>query len=127
VTVSKNLTVPVNPGGGPGTVPVIVVTSSSATCTPAATPGGTTVCETVVRLLDLDLSGSSSPVGNNPLTFFTSSRNTSAVVLTPTSPKLSVQLSELFGDYLFDVVVTDSKGNKGTATIDIRYVKSSGK
>ena len=127
VTVSKNLTVPVNPGGGGGPVPVIVVTSASATCLPAVSPGGVTVCETVVRLLDLDLSGSSSPVGNTPLTFFTTSRNTSAVVLNPTSPKLSVQLSELFGDYLFDVVVTDSKGNKGTATIDVRYVKSTGK
>jgi hypothetical protein len=123
--VSKTLTVPVSTsGGGGGTPPVIVITSPGATCTPAAVVGGTTVCETINRLLDIDLSGSSSPLGNNPLTFFTSSRNISAVVLNPTSAKFSVQLSELFGDYFFDVLVTDSKGNKGTATIDIRFVKT---
>ena len=94
-------------------------------CTAPATALGTTVCETVVRLLDIDLSATTSP--NQPLSFLTTSRSQAAVVLNPTSPRFSVQLSELFGDYFFDVVVTDSKGNKSTATIDVRYVKSTGK
>jgi hypothetical protein len=121
--VSKSLTVPVTPGGGGGGGgPVIVI--NAAGCTAPATPGGVTVCETVVRLLDIDLSSSTSP--NLPLSFLTTSRNQAAVVLNPTSAHFSVQLSELFGDYFFDVLVTDSKGNKSTATIDVRYVKTSG-
>jgi hypothetical protein len=119
---SQSLTVPVTPAVG--TPPVIIVTSSAANCVTTAVVGGTTTCQTVVRLLDLNLSGSSSPAGNNPLTFFTTSRNIAAVVLNPTSPTPSVQLSESFGDYFFDVVITDSKGNKATATIDVQYVRT---
>jgi hypothetical protein len=119
---SQSLNVPVTPAGG-GPVPVIIISSSAANCVTTAVVGGTTTCQTVVRLLDLNLAGSSSPAGNNPLTFFTTSRNTSSVVLNPTSPTPSVQLSEGFGDYFFDVIVTDSKGNKAIATIDVQYVK----
>ena len=119
---SQSLNVPVTPSGG-GTIPVIIIASRAASCQTTAVVGGTTICQTVVRLLDLDLSSSSSPSGNNPLTFFTTSRSTSAVVLNPTSPTPSVQLSEGFGDYFFDVVVTDSKGNKALATIDVQYVR----
>ena len=93
-------------------------------CVAPAIPSGTTTCETVVRLLDIDLSATSSP--NQPLSFLTTSRSQAAVVLNPTSPHFSVQLSELFGDYFFDILVTDSKGNKSTATVDVRYVRTSG-
>jgi hypothetical protein len=120
---SQSLNVPVTPAGG-GPLPVIIVASRAASCQTTAVVGGTTTCQTVVRLLDLDLSGSSSPSGNNPLTFFTTSRSTAAVVLNPTSAMPSVQLSEGFGDYFFDVVVTDSKGNKALATIDVQYVRT---
>jgi len=120
--VSKSLTVPVTTGGGGGGGgPVIVI--NAAGCKAPAVPGGVTVCETVVRLLDIDLSGSTSD--NPPLSFLTTSRSQTAVVLNPTSPRLTVQLSELFGDYFFDIVVTDSKGNKSTATVDVRYVRTS--
>ncbi len=122
--VTKSLTVPVLNPGVVGGGPTVVVSSLTATCTSSITPGGVIVCETVVRLIDLDLSGSSSPQGNTPLTFLTTSRNTQAVVLGPTSVKPSVQLSETFGDYLFDVTVTDSKGNVTVATIDVRYVRT---
>jgi hypothetical protein len=119
--VSQTLNLTVTGGGTP---PVIIVISKAANCIPTSVVGGTTVCQTVVRLLDLDLSGSSSPSGNTPLTFFTSSRNTAAVVLNPTSPTPSVQLSSGFGDYFFDVVVTDSKGNKALGAIDVQYVRT---
>ncbi|HYL77684.1 MAG TPA: OmpA family protein [Bryobacteraceae bacterium] len=122
--VSKNLTVPVgNGGGGGGGGPTIVITSSSASCL-ATVAGGTVVCETVVRLLDLNLTASSSAAGNTPLTFSTTSRNISSVVLNPNSANPSVQLSELFGDYFFDVTVTDSKGNKSTVAVDVRYIRT---
>jgi hypothetical protein len=99
--------------------PVVIIVSTNGTCTPTATQ---TICETVVRQVQLDLSGSTSPAGNNPLSFFTNSRNTAAAVLNPTSAKPIVELSELFGDYFFDVTVTDSKGNKTTVTLDVRLV-----
>ena len=123
---SKNLTVPVgSPGGGgnPGG-PIVVVVSGSAVCNPGLGSNTTTTCQTVVRLLDLNYTGSSSPLGNTPLTFNTTSRSVQAVVLNPNSATPSVQLSELFGDYLFDVTVTDSKGNKTTAVVDVQYVKT---
>ena len=119
---SQSLTVPVNAGGG--TPPTIVINSAAANCVTTAIAGGTTTCQTVVRLLDLNMSGSTSPAGNNPLSFFTTSRSSAAVVLNPTSPTPSVQLSVGFGDYFFDVTVTDSKGNKAMATIDVQYVKT---
>jgi hypothetical protein len=122
---SKNLTVPVGtPGGGGGGGPIIVVTASGATCS-ATVNGGTVVCDTLIRLLDLNLSASSSAAGNTPLTFLTTSRNVASVVLNPTSARPSLELSELFGDYLFDVTVTDSKGNKSSVTVDVRYLRTS--
>ena len=119
---SANLTVPV----GSSTVttsggPVIVVDSSNATC--GATAGTTTVCQTIYRIVTLDLTGTTSP--NTPVSFSVSSRQTTAVVLNPTSSTVQVQLSELFGDYFFDVTATDSKGLTSTATVDLQYVRTS--
>ena len=34
----------------------------------------------------------------------------------------TVQVAELFGDYFFDVTVTDSKGNKTTLPVDVQLV-----
>ncbi len=119
-SVAKNLTVPVNPTGGGGTPPVIVI--NGANC---MVNGTVTVCQTVVRQLTLDLSASSSPTGNNPLTFMTSSNNISAAVLNPTSSHPIVQLGELFGDYFFTITVTDSKGNIATVTLDVQLARTS--
>ena len=118
---TATLLVPVTqPPPPPPPPPVVVIVSSNGTCT--ANSPTSVICETVVREVTLDLSGSTSPAGNNPLSFFTTSRQTSAVVLNPTSSKPLVELSELFGDYFFDVAVTDSKGNKSTVTVDVRLV-----
>lgn len=120
---SANLTVPVTTGGGSGGGgPVVTVTSGAASCMSGVVVGGTTACQTVVRLVDLNLSGSTSPSGNTPLTYFTVSRNNQALVLNPNAAQPSLQLGILKGDYLFDVTVTDSKGNKTTITIDVIYV-----
>ncbi len=118
--VAKNLTVPVNPQSGGGTPPVIVI--NGANC---IVSGTLTVCDTLVRQLTLDLSGSSSPIGNNPLSFSTTSTGQSAAVLQSTSSHPIVQLAGLFGDYFFTVTVTDSKGNVSTATVDIRLQRTS--
>lgn len=118
--VAKNLTVPVNPTGGGGTPPTIVVHGPACTVS-----GSLTVCQTTIRQLTLDLSGSSSPSGNTPLSFLTVSDGLSAAILNSTSSHPSVQLAELFGDYFFTVTVTDSKGNSATATVDIQLVNTS--
>jgi hypothetical protein len=77
--------------------------------------------QTIYRDIVIDASQSFSPVGNNPLTFLWSSRNNQAAILNPTSPTPRVQLGIIGGDYLFDVTVTDSKGNQSTATVTIRF------
>ncbi|MGI8741407.1 MAG: PKD domain-containing protein [Bryobacteraceae bacterium] len=119
---SANLTVPVTTGPvttTPG--PTVSIISSGGACT-QGTATLATVCETVVRTITLDLSGSVSAAGNNPLTFMITSRNTAAAILNSTSSMPIVQLSELFGDYFFDVTVTDSKGNKTTVPVDVRLI-----
>ncbi len=75
-----------------------------------------------MRQVQLDLSQSTSPSGNAPLTFLTTARNINSAVLSPTSAQPVVQLGELFGNYLFDVVVTDAKGNQSAAVVDIQLV-----
>jgi hypothetical protein len=118
--VSKNLTVPVGPASGGGTPPVVVVHGPGCTVS-----GALTICQTANRQVSLDLSGSSSPTGNNPLTFLTVSNNLSAAVLNATSSHPSVQLAELAGDYFFTVTVTDSMGNSTTVTVDLRLTNTS--
>ena len=93
-----------------GTPPVIVFASGP-------------VIETNVRQVQLDASGSTSPAGNLPLTYSWVSRNGQAAVLTPTSATPIVQLSQLIGDYYFDLTVTDSKGLVSTGTLIVRLVK----
>jgi len=118
--VAKNLTVPVGPASGGGTPPTVVVSG------PGCTVSGTlTVCQTAIRQVTLNLSGSSSPTGNNPLTFLTASNNLSSAVLGSATSHPSVQLAELAGDYFFTVTVTDSKGNSTTVTVDLRLTTTS--
>ncbi len=118
---SSNLTVPVGTtGAGPSGGPTIVIRSPVATCTGGVS--STTVCQTVVRSVTLDLTGSTSPSGNTPLTYQVTSNQSTAVVLNPTSSMPVVQLSELFGDYIFTVTATDAKGISSTATVDIQLV-----
>ena len=123
---TATVTVTVTPAPPPPPPPVIVVGGlNGVTCSATAVPAGgnaTFICETVVRQVQLDLSQSTSPSGNAPLAFITTSLSTSSAVLNPTSPQPTVQLGEQFGDYFFNVAVTDAKGNQSTATVDIRLV-----
>ena len=119
---SQSLTVQVaSPGGGTG--PVIVV--GGPNCTGTVVGGsviGNASCQTLSRQFNLNLSSSTSTIGNTPLTFLTKSRNTQAAVINPTSITPTLQVGPLKGDYLFDVTATDSKGNQTTITIDVSYV-----
>jgi hypothetical protein len=120
---SAILTVQVASGTGGGTGPVIIV--GGANCTGTVVGGsivGNASCQTLVRQFNLDLSSSTSTIGNTPLTFLTTSRNTQAAVINPTSITPTLQVGPLKGDYLFDVTATDSKGNQTTIAIDVLYV-----
>ncbi|HLJ44771.1 MAG TPA: OmpA family protein [Bryobacteraceae bacterium] len=109
--------------------PVIIVTGlNGLQCAAPTVPAGggpsLIICETVVRVVQLDLSQSSSPSGATPLSYLTTSRNIQAAVLNPTSVQPTVELSALFGDYFFDITVTDSKGNLAQGVVDIRYIRT---
>lgn len=111
-TDTATVTVKVTPTTPPPGQPPIVVIQ------------GGPVIQTVVRDLGLNASQSSSPAGNTPLTYLWTSRNTTAAISNPTSPTPIVHLGQLEGDYFFDLTVTDSKGNKSTATVDVQLVVS---
>ena len=118
---SANAVVTVIPRNGPAPVinaPCIVRPSFD---TPNS---GTTVCETVVRSIDIGYAIGGNTQPTLPLGFNTTSRNISSVVLSPSSQQLTVQVSELFGDYFFDYTVTDATGKTTTGVVDVRYVIS---
>lgn len=119
---TASVTVQVTPATTTPPPTIIVGGLSGLTCSAPTAPGNvhaTYVCQTVVRQVQINLSQSTSPAGNTPLTYLTASQNSAAAVLGATSAEPIVQLGEQFGDYFFTVVVTDSKGNQATATVDI--------
>jgi OmpA family/PKD domain len=106
-TVEVKVTQPGPPTGG--TPPTIVFA------------GGNSVTVTD-RHIRLDASGTFSPAGNTPLTFFWTVQNTNpAAILNPTSPTPDVQLAGPSGDYIFILTVTDSKGNSSTGTLTVHF------
>jgi hypothetical protein len=116
--VAQNLTVPVNPKSG-GTPPTVVIHG------PGCTVSGTlTICQSLNRQVMLDLSGSSSPSGNTPLSYLTVSDGLSAAVINPTSAQPIVQLAQTVGDYFFTITVTDSQGNTATAIVDVQLQRT---
>jgi hypothetical protein len=106
-TVSATVTVAGTTGGGTG--PIIVFN-----------PGN--FIYTTNRDLALDASGSSSPAGNTPLQFYWTSRGDKAVIYQKTSPTPRIYLPGSTGNYVFDLTVTDSKGNSATQTLTVRLI-----
>ena len=121
---SQNVTVPVGSSGNGGSPPVVVISSGNANCSGTVVGGSTTsaTCETAVRQFDLNLSASTSPIGNSPLTFLTTSGNVQATVLNPTSSVPTIQVPPEMGSYVFNVLVTDSKGNQTSVAINVLYL-----
>ena len=100
----------------------------TATVTVAGATGGPTIVfpsdfiYTTVRDVKLDASGSFSPAGNNPLTFYWTVRGDKATIANRTSSTPSVFLNGNAGNFIFDVTVTDSKGNSSTKTLTVRLI-----
>jgi hypothetical protein len=77
---------------------------------------------TSTRDVRLDASGSSSPSGNTPLQFYWTVRENKAVIYQRTSSTPQVYLPGTPGNYIFDLTVTDSKGNSTTKTLTVRLI-----
>ncbi len=110
-TDTQTVTVKVTQPGPPNTgqAPVIVFA------------GGNSLT-TTYRQLRLDASGTYSPSGNTPLSFYWTVQNTNpAAILNPTSPTPDVQLGGPSGDYIFNLTVTDSKGNTSTGSLTVHF------
>lgn len=76
---------------------------------------------TLSRNVDLDVSQSMSGTGQ-PLTYMVRSISGAASVLRANTDKPAVQLSGGYGDYIFELTVTDSNGMTATDRTTIRYV-----
>jgi hypothetical protein len=106
-----SVTVVVPPGSAPSGTPPVVVFATGSTIT------------TTVRTLTLDASGSTSPSGNTPLTFFWSvaaGNGASIVGATSATPTVTVGVPD--GEYDFQVVVTDSKGLTSSGVVHVMLV-----
>jgi hypothetical protein len=89
---------------------------------PTVIIAGGPVFETVVRNVTLDASQSFSPAGFQPLKYLWTAREGRSAIANATSATPMVYLGNLYGDYFFDVTVTDARGNVATASVDVRLV-----
>ncbi|MBS1872635.1 MAG: OmpA family protein [Acidobacteria bacterium] len=109
-TLIVKVTQPSNPDPPPSGPPPTVVIK------------GGPVMETLVRTVSLDASSSFSSAGYGPLKYYWTSRESRAAIANGNTATPIVYLGNLYGDYFFDVTVTDARGNVSTGTIDVRLV-----
>jgi hypothetical protein len=76
---------------------------------------------TALLEIELDASGSADPE-NGPLTYAWRTIGKSAAIINGNTARPRVQFGEGFGDYMFEVTVTDNRGAFATATVTVRYV-----
>jgi OmpA family protein/K319-like protein len=76
---------------------------------------------TIYRFIYPDASGSYSPLGNAPLTYNWTVQNNAAVIINANSPTPIIEFGLIGGTYLFNLTVTDSKGNSTTQVISILF------
>jgi hypothetical protein len=109
VTASKSITVTVGSTPPPTTQPPTIVIAGGSTQT------------TTVRSIQLSASGSSSPSGNNPLTYQWVALYGSAEIVTPNTATTTIVLGATPGPYYFNLTVTDSKGMSTTQEVTVTY------
>ncbi len=88
---------------------------------PTANAG--TTFDTISREVTLDGSQSKDPDGL-ALTYRWRNVDRTAAILDPTSPKTRVQLGELFGPYIFELTVTNSKGISSSSRVTVNFVST---
>ncbi len=109
VTASKSVTVTVGSSAPPTAAPPTIVISGGSSQT------------TTVRSIQLSASGSSSPAGNNPLTYQWVALYGSAEIVNPNSATTTIVLGPTAGPYYFNLTVTDSKGMSTTQEVTVTY------
>ncbi|HTB10449.1 MAG TPA: OmpA family protein [Bryobacteraceae bacterium] len=109
VTASKSVTVTVGSTTPPAAQPPTIVISGGSSQT------------TTVRSFQLSASGSSSPAGNNPLTYQWVALYGSAEIVNPSSATTTIVLGPTPGPYYFNLTVTDSKGMSTTQEVTVTY------
>ena len=108
-------------GTGTGSTGTGTGTGTGTTTPPANRPpvaNAGTNFQTVVSQVTLNASASTDPDGDT-LIYSWRSVSRSASISAATSPTPIVQLGEGFGDYIFEVTVTDSKGASSTAQVTV--------
>ncbi len=106
-TASQTLTVTVTgTSTGSNAPPVIVIA------------GGTSITA-YTRTVTLDASASTSPGGNTPLRFLWTSVNGNATIVNATSAVTTAFLGDIYGQYVFNLTVTDSKGNSSSTIVTV--------
>ena len=118
-TVTTTYTLTATNAAGSQTSTATVTVGSGA---PVIVFASGNIIYTTIHDVQLDASGSSSPAGNNPLQFYWTVRDDKARIYQPTSPTPHVYLSGDAGNYIFDLTVTDSKGNSTTRTLTVRLI-----
>lgn len=89
---------------------------------PTVVIAGAPVLQTLVRTLVLNATQSFSPAGYGPLKYQWTSRGNRASISDANSPMPTIYLGNLYGDYFFDLTVTDARGNTATSSIDVQLV-----
>ncbi len=125
-TTTYTLTATNAAGSVTGQATVTVSAAPPSSQGPVVVIAGGNSITTVFRQLTINASGSYSPQGNNPLTYLWTSVNGTASIVNANSPTPSVILGNIAGGldqnggvYLFNVKVTDSKGNSTTAIVTV--------
>ena len=98
-----------------------VTLSTVTVIRPVADPGPNV--ETIYRSLTISGVNSSDPDGL-PLTYRWRPLEKTAVVLDPNSATTRVQLGEQFGQYAFELTVTNSKGISASKTLIVNFVST---
>jgi OmpA family/PKD domain len=109
VTASKSVTVVVGSTAPPTSQPPTIVIAGGSTQT------------TTVRSIQLNASGSSSPSGNNPLTYQWVALYGSAEIVNGNTASPNIVLGPTPGPYYFNLTVTDTKGMSTTQEVTITY------
>jgi hypothetical protein len=109
VTASKSVTVTVGSTTAPTAQPPVIVIAGGSTQT------------TTVRSFQLSASGSSSPSGNNPLTYQWVALYGTAEIVNPNSATTTIVVGPTAGPYYFNLTVTDSKGMSTTQEVTVTY------
>jgi hypothetical protein len=129
-TVTTTYTCIATSAGGLTDTASVTVTVNTPPTPPTGNPPTITVSgglsqTTIYREITLDASATSSPSGNNPLTYsWTQASGVPSAIGGASSPIANIEMGNETGEYDFLLTVTDSKGNVATALVKITLLNT---